>query len=240
MDPQYGERYRELFERHWWWRARTELIVDTLTAMQRDRFGNILDIGCGDGLFFERLAPFGEVEGVEPDSGLVRADNPFRSRIHIAPFDDNFRPGKRYGLVLMLDVLEHMKVAVAGLRHAVNLLHQDGVLIATVPALMTLWTNHDTLNHHYVRYTRRTFSDLARRAGLQIRQQRYLYHWTCPVKLGIRFLERVAGTTPKPPQVPQTFLNLALFYLTRLEQSTLSRLPMPFGSSLMVVGKKAA
>jgi 2-polyprenyl-3-methyl-5-hydroxy-6-metoxy-1,4-benzoquinol methylase len=106
VDPKYGERYRELYQKHWWWRARTELIVDTLHRLQpAPGWKNILDVGCGDGLFFDRLSEFGEVEGVEPVTELVSPDNPYRRRIHVCPFDENFQPGKQYSLILMLDVL---------------------------------------------------------------------------------------------------------------------------------------
>src|SRR5260370_1313885 len=30
MDPEYARRYRDLYERHWWWRAREHLILPAL------------------------------------------------------------------------------------------------------------------------------------------------------------------------------------------------------------------
>ena len=239
MDPKYGEAYRELFEKHWWWRSRSELIIDRLRQMgagrQRER---ILDIGCGDGLFFDRLAEFGEVEGVEPSIDLVSPDNPHRDRIYVCPFDENFRPGKQYSLITMLDVLEHLDDPVGALTHALQLLAPDGLMIITVPALMALWTNHDVLNHHLTRYTKRSFRNVARQAGFESREERYLYHWTCPVKLGVRVVEKVAHSQPQAPKVPARWVNDVLFQVSRLEQKTLSTLPIPFGSSLMVVGSK--
>jgi 2-polyprenyl-3-methyl-5-hydroxy-6-metoxy-1,4-benzoquinol methylase len=238
VDPQYGERYRELFEKHWWWRARTELIVRTIRRLALTERQTILDIGCGDGLFFEHLAQFGSVEGLEFSADLVRPDNPFRDRIHIGGFDESFRPGKQYSLVLMLDVLEHLADPIAALRHALNLLLPDGRFLATVPAFNVLWTNHDVINHHQIRYTKASFRDLADKSGLEIMEMRYLYHWTFPVKLAVRMAERIVGSKPAPPKIPSKLVNETLLQATRLEQRTISRLPMPFGTSLMVVGKK--
>ena len=239
MDPKYGEAYRELFEKHWWWRSRTELIVDRLRQMQPARQRErILDIGCGDGLFFDRLAEFGEVEGVEPSMDLVDPHSPHRNRIYICPFDENFRPGKQYSLITMLDVLEHLEDPIGALRHALELLTPDGFMIITVPALMALWTNHDVLNPHLTRYTRRSFRKVAGQAGFVAQEERYLYHWTCPVKLGVRVIESMVHSQPKAPTVPPGWANGVLFRMSRLEQKTLSALPMPFGSSLMVVGSK--
>ena len=239
MDPKYGQAYRELFDRHWWWRSRNELIVDKIRQLQPAcGWKRILDIGCGDALFFDRLSEYGEVEGVEPCAELVSPNNPHRNRIYVCPFDGNFRPGKQYSLILMLDVLEHLENPVGAMRHALDLLAPEGLMIVTVPAFMVLWTNHDVLNHHYIRYTKRTFRKVARHAGFRPREERYLYHWTCPVKLGVHVMEGVIHPKPKAPEIPMAAANEALFWVSRLEQKTLSAFPMPFGSSLMVLGTK--
>jgi hypothetical protein len=41
---------------------------------------------------------------------------------------------------------------------------------------------------------------------------------------------------PKPPGIPAPLVNTALLWLSRAEQETLTRLPMPFGTSLMIFG----
>lgn len=241
MDHEYSQRYRDLFENHWWWRARTKYVLETLHRYRpASGWTNILDIGCGDGLFFEHLKEFGEVEGVEPCAELVSSANPARDRIYICPFDASFAPGKTYSLILMLDVLEHLSDPVAALRHAMALLEPDGTFIATVPAFMSLWTNHDVLNHHVTRYTRRSFRKIAKDAGLDIEDERYLYHWIIPAKLGVRLAERVLKLKPKPPTIGNAWVNNLLYGVSRLEQASLSRLPFPVGSSLMTIGKKAA
>ena len=240
MDAKYGDAYRELFEKHWWWRSRTEFIVEKIRQLTpASGWKRILDIGCGDALFFDRLADFGDVEGVEPAADLVNPKGPHRDQIYVGPFDENFRPGKQYSLALMLDVLEHLDDPAGALRHALELLTPDGVAIVTVPAFMTLWTNHDALNHHRTRYTKKTFRQVAEAAGLKIAEERYLYHWTCPVKLAVRVAEKIVSARPEAPKVPAWFVNEPLYALSRLEQKTVSALPMPFGSSLMVVGRRA-
>jgi SAM-dependent methyltransferase len=240
VDPKYGERYRELFEHHWWWRARTNLIIETLQRLLSCGGGeSILDVGCGDGLFFDRLAQFGEVEGVEPGAELVSENNPHRKRIHVCPFDEGFLPGKQYSVILMLDVLEHLENPARALRHVAHLLKPGGRFVATVPAFMALWTNHDVLNHHQTRYTKASIRTVAGETGLRIEEQRYLYHWTCPAKLVVGAVERMFPSEPSPPKVPPSWLNQILYKLSRIEQQTLTRLPMPFGSSLLVVASKA-
>jgi len=235
----YGQRYRELYEQHWWWRARERIILDTLRAQQpRQGWKSILDVGCGDGLFFDQLLRFGEVEGIETGEALVSKTGVHRRRIHIGPFDENFQPGKQFSLILMLDVVEHLPDPVRALRHALALLAPGGTLLVTVPAFRLLWTNHDIINEHLTRYTKRTFRDVARRAGLRIEAERYLFQWLFPIKLATRIAERALGLEPKLPAVPPHWINSLLYTLSRFEQNTWGALPLPFGSSLMVLGRK--
>jgi 2-polyprenyl-3-methyl-5-hydroxy-6-metoxy-1,4-benzoquinol methylase len=237
---EYGDLYRELYMRHWWWRAREKLILKTLRARQPAQgWKDILDVGCGDGLFFDQLLQFGEVEGVESSAPLVNPEGAHRSRIHICPFDENFQPGKQFSLILMLDVLEHLADPLASLRHALALLAPQGMLLITVPAFKTLWTNHDVINQHFTRYTRRTFRELARQAGLCIQADRYFYQWLFPLKLATRVLEYAMDLQPRPASVPPPWINTPLYLLSRLEQNTWGVLPWPFGSSLMVWGRKS-
>jgi SAM-dependent methyltransferase len=94
LELEYARQYRDLYTRHWWWRAREQAILRVIRRRLGSSSGlRILDVGCGDGLFFERLAEFGDVEGVETDKGLVNPQGPFRERIRIAPFDTNFPRG---------------------------------------------------------------------------------------------------------------------------------------------------
>ena len=244
MDTDYGARYRDLFQRHWWWRARERVILDTLGAHQPPAgWGNVLDVGCGDGLFFDELARLPGVrvvEGVEPGAALVSPDGPHRSRIHVAPFDASFDLGRRYSLIVMLDVLEHLPDPAASLRHALSLLEPDGVFLATVPAFKALWTRHDDLNHHYTRYDKRSFGRLAAASGLRVDRSRYFFHWTALAKVATRLKEALIPGEPASPTVPPGPVNRLLYAVSRLEERLLGRLPVPIGSSLLVVGGRSA
>jgi 2-polyprenyl-3-methyl-5-hydroxy-6-metoxy-1,4-benzoquinol methylase len=237
----YLEKYRDLYQRHWWWRAREKLILKTLRSHQpAEGWKTILDVGCGDGLFFDQLMAFGEVEGVEPTAALLSANGPHRSRIHVCPFDENFLPGKEFQLILLLDVLEHLANPVAALRRALALLRPGGMVFVTVPAFRALWTNHDVVNGHVTRYTSRSFREVARQAGLSIQGNRYFFQWLFPLKLTVQIKEKVLSSPPRPASVPPAWINKPAYWISRAEQVTWGALPWPFGSSLMVWGSKAA
>jgi SAM-dependent methyltransferase len=237
MDPAYGARYEDLYRTHWWWRAREAAILIELKRLEpAGGFRRILDVGCGNGLFFDRLSELGEVEGVEPDAALLDPKGPWRHAIHAVPFDDAFRTEHRFGAIVILDVLEHLDDPVAALHHAVGLLAPGGVIVCTVPAFQWLWTGHDVLNHHRRRYNRPAFRDLARRAGMRITSERYLFQWLVPAKLGVRLLERVRKSPPRPPSIPPEPLNTFLRIISRIQERVTSVIRVPWGGSLMVSG----
>lgn len=235
MDPSYGLLYRTLYERHWWWRAREEAILAALRAAQpADGWRTVLDVGCGDGLFFDRLSEFGAVTGVEPDAALVSEQR--RALIHVGPFDRTFAPSRQYSLILMLDVLEHLNEPSESLRYALELLEPGGTFVATVPAFPVLWTRHDEINQHYRRYTKNSFAELARSAGLHTTSSRYFFHWTFPVKLAQRFAEALHRPAEAFPRVPAEPINRMLYSLSCIERRMLGGFAIPFGSSLMILG----
>ena len=80
--------------------------------------------------------------------------------------------------MLMLDVLEHIKEDAAAVRHVAEVLVPGGVFLLTVPALMGLWSRHDTANRHYRRYTRGSLRAVLEGAGFRIVSLKYFFMWT--------------------------------------------------------------
>jgi SAM-dependent methyltransferase len=239
MRDDYAKSYRELYERHWWWRAREKFLIAQIGALSNAASPRyILDVGCGDGLFFDQLLKFGEVEGVEPDPAIAAVNGRHGNRIFHVPFDGSFRPGHKYSLILMLDVLEHLNDPAAALRNALDLLDSNGTILITVPAFRSLWTTHDDLNFHVTRFTKASFGKLGRQAGLHIESARYFFGWLFPLKLIARLGEKMQHTEPKPPAVPGPLVNSACYAISRFEQMITSAVPPPVGSSLLVIGRR--
>jgi 2-polyprenyl-3-methyl-5-hydroxy-6-metoxy-1,4-benzoquinol methylase len=239
MDPAYGQRYRELYLRHWWWRARERVVLACLDrARPKARWHRALDVGCGDGLFFQALRDYAAaVEGVEPDAALVTRATRDDGIIHVRPFDASFAPGRTFDLVLFLDVLEHLDDPGAAVAHAASLMQPGGTLVVTVPAFRHLWTTHDDINHHRTRYTRRRLSALLA-PHFDLDTVRYFFRWVHPVKAAQHVVEAVLRPAPAPAGIPPAPVNAAMYALSRVEEGLLGRLDIPLGSSLLAMGRK--
>ena len=237
MDPEYSHQYAELYRSHWWWRARETLILGRLRKLvPEEGWNRVLDVGCGDGLTLGRLAEFAKVvEGLEVDPTIVSPATSQRFRIHTGMLDDEFDPAGEYDLITMLDVLEHIQDPVAALQRCREMLAPGGMLLITVPAYRSLWTNHDEVNHHFTRYTRRTLSEVLRQSGLSCLESAYFFHWLVPPKLAVMAYERLFNARPLHTRIPASALNRGLELLSELEQRTVTRLRVIPGTSLLAL-----
>ena len=189
---------------------------------------------------FSKLREFGEPEGVEADPVWQKFGRPGPGKVHYRFFDSTFQPQKRYGLILMLDLVEHLDDPVGALAHAVSLLAADGKLIVTVPAFRQLWTSHDDLNHHVTRFTRKSFLPVAMEAGMHIDGMRYFFHWLFFIKAVLHLKEKlVKPTRRETPAIPPDWINGLLIAASKVENSLCAPLAIPFGGSLLAIGKRA-
>jgi 2-polyprenyl-3-methyl-5-hydroxy-6-metoxy-1,4-benzoquinol methylase len=237
MDARYAQAYPELYRRHWWWRVREEILLDTIARLRRGRgSARLLDVGCGAGLFFDALERFGHVEGIESDAESVAGAGRWRSRIHVGSLDGMYHPAAPFDLILMLDVLEHVPEPDALLQSAARVLAPQGRVLITVPAFTWLWTTHDELNHHLRRYARGDLRALIARAGLRMESSAFLFQSLVVPKLLVRVREGLSASKPRVPAIPSPALNGAIQSWFRAEHALVGWLP--FGASLLAVAGK--
>jgi SAM-dependent methyltransferase len=232
----YAIQYRELYARHWWWRSREAWLLGWIDQLARHSpLRRILDVGCGDGLFFDRLARYGHVEGLEPDARLV-TETPWKGRIKVGSIESGLSGTSRYDLVLMLDVLEHIEDDAQALAAVRGALHPGGRLLLTVPALAWLWSRHDEANEHHRRYGRSDLRAVLEAAGFEVEVLRFFFAWTV-VPLLVRRLVAPAGVSDASyvVPIPHAFVNTALSAGSRCEHALGRWIPWPLGSSLLAI-----
>jgi SAM-dependent methyltransferase len=238
MDADYTAAYARLYREHWWWRVRERILLRKIGHILGGRApaARILDVGCGAGLFFDALEPLGHVEGIESDPLAVEQAGRWRSRIHIGELDDTFRPESGFDLILLLDVVEHVDRPYRLLRRAASLLRPAGRVVVTVPAFKWLWTSHDALNHHVLRYTAKEIGRLMSDAGLTAIETGYLFQSLLLPKLLVRAKEALTAPVARVPHVPPRAANIALQAWYRAEYGCAGWLP--FGSSVLAIAQR--
>ena len=167
MDPTLWEEISAVEDRHWWFTARRSIILHLVSQLAPPG-ASVLDMGCGTGFTLEALAERFDAWGLEPDPA-VRARTRELVRDRVLPGNTHDRSalaGRRFDVVLLLDVLEHVEDDRAELGAALGALAPDGKLVITVPTDPGLWSDHDERNGHHRRYTETSLRDLLDAADL--------------------------------------------------------------------------
>jgi SAM-dependent methyltransferase len=238
MDASYGERYASLYRRHWWWRARERFLLRVLDRrLSPGAAGHVLDFGCGDGLFLDKLARYGAPQGIETDERLLTATGPWRSKISTDPLREDRTQHGRYGLIVALDVLEHIAEPLPVMAELTRRLRPGGLFVATVPAFQQLWTAHDVVNQHVKRYTVADASVLVASSGLEVQDARYFFTWLALLKWMVVQKERFVAPVPAPPALPVAPVNALLLGAAYVEQALVGEARPSFGSSVLVVAQ---
>jgi SAM-dependent methyltransferase len=145
-------------------------------------------------------------------------------------------------VVVALDVLEHVVDHHRGLRELIRITQPGGLIVMSVPAFGTLWSDWDEALNHKRRYSRRVFLGLIDRNTVSVVRCVYinsvaflpiLVYRTICVRLGL-----IKGTRLED-KVFCPFLNRVLYYLFIVPACWRFFSP-PFGVSLFCILQKKA
>jgi SAM-dependent methyltransferase len=229
MDRLLELQTHELEERHWWYRGRRRILGELMRRLALPPGVEILDAGCGSGRNMVDLARLGTVTGLEiSDVSFERARERGVGEVVRGSITELPLPDVRFDLAVCLDVIEHIDDDLRALRELHRVVRPGGTLLVTVPAYQWLWSEHDVINHHKRRYTRRTLSAVAAQA----------------VAIAHRRLSRPAHLVDEPvsdlQRTPER-LNTLLEWPLRFEASLIGwGWRIPAGLSLVAIFRKQA
>jgi hypothetical protein len=180
--------------RHPWEIARAEAVEDIL-GRHREHFASVLDYGCGDGYTGERVqSAFGSPELVGVDAFFTEAECGVTRRAAgtVERSKDPTDLGtRRFDLILLCDVLEHLSDDVGLLRTLrEDHLAAGGLLLVTVPAFQGLFSEHDSFLHHRRRYSLTDLRKTLLAGGLTVVEDGYLFASLLPARLVGKLAER--------------------------------------------------
>jgi SAM-dependent methyltransferase len=244
MDPTYTRQYETFEKQHWWYRARREIIQSFLdTCLHRNGDARWLDVGCGTGVLLESYGRIDHKMGLELDRECVERGREKRLNIvqSEAPWD--FRRFGSFDLVTLCDVIEHVANEREAVRAVWDALSPGGIAVVTVPALKSLWSGHDVINHHFRRYSRAQLLRLFEPDRWRVMRSSYFSSFLFPAIWTARQLKnRRERREQRPPTHDFAFgpqlLDEALFHIFRMEKRFLRWMDLPIGSSLILVASK--
>ena len=162
MNKDYYKEYYHLEREHWWFKARSK-IIESHVEQLIGGFTNakILNVGVATGATSMMLTRFGEVTSLEYDKDCCQFlkeqlnFDVIQGSVTELPFED-----QRFDLVCAFDVIEHVADDSLALHEMVRVCKPGGRIVVTVPAFMSLWSEHDEINHHFRRYTKESLQSL--------------------------------------------------------------------------------
>jgi SAM-dependent methyltransferase len=183
-------------KRHPWEKSRVKFIQKALKEYAPASF-SILDVGCGDGYVADQLAKTlspSEYIGFDVNLSASQIES-YSKRNSQVTFINNSEKiaGKKFDLVLLLDVLEHIDDDASALKEIVSEhLSNKSKMLITVPAFQRLYGYHDSILGHRRRYNQNRLKDIVRGAGCKISAKGYMFASLLPVRALSFLLQRVS------------------------------------------------
>lgn len=221
-------------EENWWFKARKNIVNKTLKKYLPKKENNIIEIGCGYGIMTKMLASYGAITGIEPytdcyDYLKANIKGTFAKEEFL-----KFETEKKFDVVALFDVLEHIEDETAAVQKIHSLLEQNGRVVLTVPAYMFLWSTHDDLNKHFRRYTLTELKELFKINGFRINKLTYFNTFLFP----IAYLHKITQNKETKPYHPGRLLNNILYFFFNLESGIIPCANLSFGVSLLLIAEK--
>ena len=241
MDPTAIQTYAILEDSHWWFLGRREIIGRLLEARLAGPM-RILDWGCGTGGNFRMLSRFGRVTSVDAsDLSLELCRARGMSDVIKAATLQEFPVQDQYDLVTNFDVLEHIADDEGFLRDLHRVLTDNGHVLVTVPAYQFLWSDLDRLLGHVRRYNKRDLVRCCEKAGFTVSVASYFNSFLAVPFIAVRWTQtrtKRASTLKDYAMELHPWLNNLFLFLMTLEAAIVPRMPMPFGTSIILLAKK--
>src|SRR3954470_22530770 len=246
MDAAEYANIAALEREHWYYAGKRDFVRDWILRARPPRPEDVLlDCGAGTGLFAKEMEASCRVLVLDDHEEALRI-----LRTRFKPDQILSLAGDRVPLpdgsleyVTALDVLEHVPDDAAVVRGFHRLLKPGGLAVVTVPASMALWSDWDVALHHFRRYHRPQLRALFPEGEWEIVHANYTNVLVYPAVWMVRrwraWRKPAANgasaprTEDKIPPPPVNSLLRALFVgMAR------SRVPFPFGVSLLLVARR--
>jgi dolichyl-phosphate beta-glucosyltransferase len=223
---------------HWWFRSKASFVTTALRRYPAPD-GWLIDAGAGSAGVTSMLG-WGSTRtlAVEGSADLAHhARTRYALRVARAAVASLPVADHSAAVVCLLDVIEHLDQPEVAIAEAARVLAPGGRLVVTVPAHAWLWSEMDEEIGHRRRYTRRLMRRTVEAQGLRVEYVSHVFSWlVAPV-----WLKRRAHASGKPEyglDVTSSFVDRSALLLTRLERTSIGRVELPLGTSILCVATR--
>lgn len=245
MDKEYEFKYHKLEENYWWFQSRRQIVLALVNSLNLSKNAKILEIGCSGGPLLSKLKidGFTNVFGIDiSENAIIVCKERKINNTSVMDATNMDFENEAFDLVIASDILEHIENDTLALKEWNRVLKKEGNLIVFVPAYQSLWSQHDEINHHYRRYTKRTLQKELIHNEFYISRSSY-WNFSIFVPTFIaRKLQRSFKSSSKKSSdqlyVINPVMNRFLIGILKIENNLLQVLKFPFGVSVFAVGKK--
>ena len=235
MDNKTFSRQIKNQKKHWWFQARKKIIDQIISSINLKKRNNILDFGAVSGVNLDMLSKYGLVDIHEKNKyarAIIKKEKKIKnlySKLKIKK--------KYYELILLSDVIEHVKQPKVLLKDLKKFLKKDGHILITVPAYQFLFSKKDKVLGHYRRYNKELLK--TELSGFKVENISYFNTFLCiPIIIMTmlnKFLKR--DYIKQVETTPNFILNKLCYIIFASEKYFIKYFNLPFGISIYVLAK---
>jgi len=238
-------------DKHFWSRTKRGLALSLLKRYIAGNEVRLVDVGCGNGGFLasvEKRIPSARLTGIDGYAESLRNCRKRSHNLQLIEHDITEMEGlpeMENNVATFLDVLEHLDSPEKTLNDVRRIMSPNGIVIATVPAFQSLWTDRDVFLGHRKRYSKRDLVKLFSSCGYEILEVNYYFSYLfLPVllyrKLIARFMRKTGEEIENAELRIIPVLNYVLTIMGKLECMLTRSIPLPFGTSVYCVARSTS
>jgi 2-polyprenyl-3-methyl-5-hydroxy-6-metoxy-1,4-benzoquinol methylase len=224
---------------HWWFEGK-KIILRKILKKNLINTKKILDYGCGVGINLSMLSEFGKVYYYDKNKLAINyVKKKYFNKKNFVNVTSLFKLKKKFDLIIAADVIEHIKNDKKEIFKLSNLLKKDGHILITVPAFQSLFSSKDLCLMHYRRYNKQSLRKVLDKHFHVIKFTYFNFILFLPIAIIILFFKITnINFIEKVEKRPNFLINKLAFFFFVFESFLINKVNLPFGISLLFLGKK--
>ena len=172
------EWYEYTSESHFWFQWRFKVMLQQIKELDLpiNKKLKVLEVGSGTGLLRKQVESVTSwiIDGADLNiEALLQAKQGRGKNILYDVFDESELLLEAYEIVILFDVLEHIKETKPFIKSVLRHIKPGGLLLINVPAFQSFYSSFDEVMGHFRRYNKKSLIDEFKDFNLEVVDIRY-------------------------------------------------------------------